>query len=110
MFDETVLAHSEYIHFECSSLRLITQFDYILFQCIQIEYCPLRVRRPARMLLSSTPLRNSWDIVVVLAVVPLLGTNFLRVFAMVISDVLSDFDEIEHVLFEVNQLEQGTKG
>jgi hypothetical protein len=54
------------------------------------------------MLLSSTPLCNSWDIVVVLAVVPLLGTNFLRVFAMVISDVLSDFDEIEHVLFEVN--------
>jgi hypothetical protein len=62
------------------------------------------------MLLSSTPLRNSWDIVVVLAVVPLLGTNFLRVFAMVISDVLSDFDEIEHVLFEVNELEQGSKG
>ena len=68
------------------------------------------MRRPARMLLSSTPLRNSWDIVVVLAVVPLLGTNFLRVFAMVISDVLSDFDEIEHVLFEVNELEQGSKG
>ena len=62
------------------------------------------------MLLSSTPLRNSWDIVVVFAVVPLLGTNFLRVFTMVISDVLSDFDEIEHVLFEVNELEQGSKG
>ena len=45
-----------------------------------------------------------------LAVVPLLGTNFLRVFAMVIFDVLSDFDEIEHVLFEVNELEQGSKG
>ena len=68
------------------------------------------MRRPARMLLSSTPLHNSWDIVVVLAVVPLLGTNFLRVFAMVIFDVLSDFDEIEHVLFEVNELEQGSKG
>ena len=67
------------------------------------------MHQPARMLLSSTPLRNSWDIVV-LSVVPLLGTNYLRVFAMVISDVLSDFDKIEHVLFEVNELEQGSKG
>ena len=67
------------------------------------------MHRPARMLLSSTPLLDSWDIVV-LSVVLLLGTNFLRVFAMVISEVLSDFDEIEHVLFEVNELEQGSKG
>ena len=38
MFDETVLAYSEYIQFECSSLRPITLFEHILLQCIQIEY------------------------------------------------------------------------
>ena len=36
MFDETVLACSEYIQFESS--RPITLFENILFQCIQIEY------------------------------------------------------------------------
>ena len=64
------------------------------------------------MLLGSTPLRASRDIVVLLSVLLLLRTIFLRVFAMerfgfILSD-LECFNEIEHVLFEANELEQGS--
>ena len=38
MFDQTVLAYSEYNQFEYSSLRPITLFEHFILQCYQIEF------------------------------------------------------------------------